>query len=155
MKRSLASFAVLFGLTALAAGCGSDGQPTLVPNPEPALRKTSSELASDAAKRSYEVEAPKGENVQARGEYSLVTRKFEVANLSDTDWENVEVWVNQKFVVLVPHMVHAAGTAYRIDFEMLYDRDGHHFETDGGKTPVQSLQFFRDGKMYDVTATLE
>jgi hypothetical protein len=155
MKRGTVLFLAFVGLTSLIAGCGSDGQPTLVPNPDSALRKTSAELAADAAKRSYEAEAPKGEKPEARADYSLETRRFEIANLSDVDWDDVEVWVNQKYVTLIPNMVHDAGTAYRVDFEMLYDRDGHHFDTDGGKTPIQTLQIFRDGKMYDVTATLD
>lgn len=80
-------------------------------------------------------------------------RWFDVANLSDSDWQNVEVWVNQKYVVDVPDFNKFSGE--RLNFELFYDQDGHHFETDRGANPVRSLQIYHDGKMYDVVATLE
>jgi len=44
-------------------------------------------------------------------------------------------------------------TDEKLDFEMFFDRDGHHFDTDGGKNPLQAIEIFHDGKMYDVKAT--
>lgn len=144
---------LVVGMILVAAGCSSDGQPTLIPNSDAALRKSSTEFAADAAKRSYELEAPKGQTAQARAEYDLTYGRFELANLSNSDWSNVEVWVNEKYVLNVP--VLASQCAERLDFTMFFDRDGHHFQTNRGKTPVQSLQIFHDGKMYDVVATLD
>lgn len=137
----------------LAAGCTGDGRPTILPNSDPALRKTSTELAADSAKRSYEYNAPKEPQQIARAQYNIMDRCFDVANLSDSDWQNVEVWVNQKYVVYVPAFTKYSGE--RLNFELFYDQDGHHFATDHGANPVQCLQIYRDGKMYDVVATLE
>jgi hypothetical protein len=138
---------------ATAAGCTGDGRPTILPNSDPALRKTSSELAAESAKRSYEYDAPKATQPIARAQYNLVDRWFDVANLSNSDWQNVEVWVNQKYVVYLPVFTKASGE--RLNFELFYDQDGHHFETDHGANPVRALQIYRNGKMYDVVATLE
>jgi hypothetical protein len=140
----------MFGL---ATGCTGDGRPTLLPNSDAALRKSSTELAADAAKRSYESTAPKGQLTIARADYNLMDRKFNLANLSDSDWQNVEIWVNQTYVVNVPKF--ARNSDESLNFELFYDQDGHHFETANGKNPVQSLQIYRDGRMYDVVATLE
>jgi hypothetical protein len=141
------------GLILVAAGCAGEGEPTLIPNGDKALRKTSTEFAADAAKRNYEADAPKGEVADARAEFDLTYHKFDLANLSNADWSNVEVWVDQKFVLNVP--VFAANSAETLDFDMFFDRDGHHFQTTRGKSPVESLQIYRDGKMYDVVAELE
>jgi hypothetical protein len=142
-------------VTALLAisGCTSDGRPTIIPNRDPALRKSSTEFAADAARRSYEFNAPKGQDAIARAQYNLMERQFEVANLSNSDWQNVEFWVNQKYVVTVPQFDRNTGKT--LNFELFYDSDGHHFETDHGGNPVRSLQIYQDGKMYDVVATLE
>ncbi|HEX4055962.1 MAG TPA: hypothetical protein VHX86_16990 [Tepidisphaeraceae bacterium] len=137
----------------LTAGCTGDGRPTILPNSDPALRKTSAELAADSAKRAYEYNAPKAQQQIARAQYNVMDRWFDVANLSDADWKNVEVWVNQKYVVNVPDFTKYSGE--RLNFELFYDQDGHHFETDRGANPVQTLQIYHDGKMYDVVATLE
>ncbi|MDP9173400.1 MAG: hypothetical protein M3O30_05985 [Planctomycetota bacterium] len=144
--------ATLFCL-ALGSGCVSDGQPALFPNPDPNLRKTSAELAADAAKRAYESDAARGGQAAARAQYELMDHRFDLVNLSDMDWANVEVWINQKFVVFVPEM--QKGVDKRLDFEMFFDKDGHHFATDGGKNPVQNLEIYRDGKIFTVPATLE
>jgi hypothetical protein len=151
-------FRLLIGTSLLAlalgvGGCVSDGQPALFPNPDPNLRKSSAQLAADAAKRAYEADAPKGGQAAARAQYELMDHRFDIVNLSDADWDNVEVWVNQKYVVFVPRM--QKNEDKRLDFEMFFDRDGHHFSTEGGKTPVQSLELYRDGKLFTVPATLQ
>ena len=78
---------------------------------------------------------------------------FFFVNLSDADWSGVEVWINQKYVLLVPSM--PRNIAERLDFTMFFDHDGHHFDTQGGKNPLQSLEIYRDGKMFTVPATLD
>jgi len=134
-------------------GCTGDGRPTLLPNADPALRRSSTELAADSAKRSYPANAPKDPKAIARADYNLMARKFNLANLSDSDWKNVEVWVNQAYVLNVPNFPKNSDEA--LNFELFYDQYGHHFQTNGGKNPVQSLQIYREGKVYDVVATLE
>ena len=123
------------------------------PTPIPRLRKSSTELAADAAKRSYEIDAPKAGAAIARAQYNVMERQFEVANLSNSDWQNIEVWVNQRYVVCVPQFDRNTGKT--LNFELFYDAQGHHFETDHGNNPVRSLQIYQGGKMYDVVATLQ
>jgi hypothetical protein len=155
MKAYLATicggFIVVAGLA--LTGCSSDGQPTLLPNADSNLRKSSAEFASDAAKRSYETTAPKSTVTIARAQYNLMERQFDVANLTNADWQNVEVWVNQKYVVSVPQFSKNSGKA--LNFELFYDNTGHHFSTNWGSTPVKSLEIYADGKMYPVLATLQ
>jgi hypothetical protein len=156
MKAYMASICGGFvGAAALVAmsGCVGDGRPTIIPNSDSALRKTSTEFAADAAKRSYEFNAPMGHDIIARAQYNVMERQFEVANLSNSDWQNVEFWVNQKYVVSVPQFDRNTGKT--LNFELFYDSDGHHFETDHGANPVRSLQIYQGGKMFDVVATLE
>jgi hypothetical protein len=145
----LLSLAMLLPMT----GCTGDGSPTLIPNADPALRRTSTELAADSAKRSYPASAPKDPKAIARADYSLMDRKFSLANTTDTDWKNVEVWINQEYVLTVP--IFTRNSAETLNFELFYDQYGHHFQTYDGKNPVQSLQIYQQGKLYDVVATLE
>ena len=156
MKAYMASVCGGFvALTALLAlnGCMSDGRPTLIPNADPALRKTSAEFAADAAKRAYPMDAPHASDTIARAQYNVMEKQFEVANLTNTDWQNVEVWLNQKYVVNVPQFDHNTGKT--LDFGLFYDSDGHHFDTNFGNNPVRSLQIYQNGKMYDVVAVLQ
>jgi hypothetical protein len=145
-------FLIIVGLLVLP-GCMGDGQPTLLPNADANLRKTSTQFAADAAKRSYEADAPKAGVPLARAEYNLTERQFDVANLTSMDLKNVEFWVNQKYVVNIPEFAPNSGKT--LNFELFYDSDGHHFATDHGNNPIRSLQMYQDGKMYDVVATLQ
>jgi hypothetical protein len=135
------------------AGCSTDGAPTLFPNPDANLHKNSAEFAADAAKRNYESDAPHAGNAEARAQYELTQRRVDLVNLSQDDWSNVEVWVNQKYVVFIPAM--QKDVDKKLDFEMFYDRDGHHFDTQGGKNPLQSIEICMDGKVYSVKAVME
>jgi len=137
----------------LLPGCSYDGRPSLIPNADPTLRKSSTEFAADAAKRSYPMDAPRGSDVIARAQYNLMEKQFEVANLSGSDWQNTEFWINQKYVVNVPQFNHNSGKT--LDFGLFYDAEGHHFDTDFGSNPVRTLQIYQGGKMYDVVATLQ
>ncbi len=134
-------------------GCSSDGQTSMLPNPDGNLRRTSAEFAADAAKRQYEAEAPCNKATDARAEYEIMTHRIDLVNLADADWSNVEVWINHEYVVYLPVMQKMVDE--KLDYEMFFDRDGHHFETKGGATPLQSIQIYRDGKMWDVTATAD
>jgi hypothetical protein len=155
MKYTILICSGFLAVAALLAisGCTGDGSPTLLPNADPALRKTSTELAADSAKRAYEADAPKGAVPIARAEYDVQNRKFELANTGDSDLHDVEVWVNQKYVLNVPNI--SKNSSKALNFEMFYDMDGHHFWYDHGKYPVNTLQIFWQGKMYDVVATLQ
>src|SRR5437588_8960332 len=102
---------------ALAVGCA--GRPSLLPNGDPALRKTSAQFAADAAKRQpFKTDLPSGGKAEARAEVDYMLNQIEVANLSQQDWENVELWVNRKFVVFVPKMERQKLKS--LPFQMIY-----------------------------------
>src|SRR4051812_10691708 len=90
-------------LLTLAAGCA--GRPSLVPNRDPALQKTSAQFAADAAKRfPYKSDVPQAGEAVARAQVRYAMKYLDVVNLSDQDWNNVEIWVNEKYVVFLPQM---------------------------------------------------
>lgn len=132
---------------------GCSGRPSVFPNSDKALRKTSAQFAADAASRHpYKADAPRGGEASARAQVGYVTDKLEVVNLSDRDWQNVEVWVNQTYVVSVPSI--PMGKLKVFPFQMLYDGAGNSFPTRNEKTRIEKVELFMDGKMYDVTTKL-
>ena len=138
------------------AGC--DGRPALIPNKDSSLQKSSVKFAADAAKRTYEADAPSGGEAAARVEVNYTLKEIELGNLSAEDWTNVEVWVNKKYVVFMPLLPKQnKGDGYRhLNFEMFYDNQGDHLPTGlfSTKTRIETVQVFRDGKMYDVAHRL-
>jgi hypothetical protein len=137
---------------ALLVGCA--GRPSVLPNPDPALRKTSAQLAADSAKRSpYKEEAPRGGEATARAQVGYWADRLEVANLSNADWQDVEVWVNKKYVCYVPKMP-SKGQVEVLFFQMLYDDSGNSFPTNNNKTRIESVELYMDGKMWDVKTAL-
>ncbi len=139
----------------LIGGCASEGHTSFFANPDPALRKSAVEFAVDGAKRSYESTARKAGQAQARATFDQQAHRIDIVNLSETDWHDVEVWINQTYVVLVPTMPKGEDNDKKLDFEMFYDQGAHHFDTDGGKNPIKTIEIFRDGAMYTVPATQE
>jgi len=143
-------------LTSAIAGC--DGRPSLLPNKDPALQKTSTRFAADAAKRSYEADAPLGGEAIARAEVDYTLKEVRIGNLSADDWTDVEIWVNKKYVVFLPSLPKLnKGEGFRhLNFQLLYDNHGEHFPVGvfNSKMRVDKVQVFREGKMYDVPAPL-
>jgi hypothetical protein len=136
----------LLGISVL----GCEGAVSLIPDADPTLRKPPAMFSADAAKRQYEATAPLTPDAQARAQYALILRQIDLANISDQDWTNVEVWINGKYVVHCDKFEKKSDkTLY---FTMFYDQSGHHFDTNGGQNPIKTLQVYRDGKMYNVTA---
>jgi hypothetical protein len=78
--------------------------------------------------------------------------RLDIVNLSDEDWSDVEVWVNQGYVVHVPLM--KAHELKRLNFQMLYNDNGQYFPVDNSKVLVKSVELYRDGKMYTVPVQL-
>jgi hypothetical protein len=137
----------------MMAGCA--GRPALVPSSDPALRKTSAQLAADAAKRTYEADAPRGGEAVARAEVDYTLKEMHIENLSSDDWQDVEVWVNQRWVVHLPVLPRQQSKTEgfrRINFQMLYDRDGNYFPVNfiSSKVRIEKVEVYHDGKMYDV-----
>jgi hypothetical protein len=143
--------ACLFALAlALAAGCS--GRPSIVPNKDKALRKSSAAFAADAAKREYSADAQRAGQAVARAQVGYTMNQLEVANLSDEPWSDVEVWVNGKYVVFVPSI--KAKELKVLNFQMLFDDDGHYFPVNNKKVRVDRVEVLRDGQMWDVPVAL-
>jgi hypothetical protein len=143
---------VMAGLGVLAAGCES---PTIIPNPDPQLRKTSAQLAADSAKRfPYKASAPRGQGLTARAEvnYNLNLRTLSLVNLSKQDLNEVEVWVNQQYVIYVPQW--KDHELKRLDFKMIFDDSGNYFPTDNSAVRVNKVEVLVAGNMYDVPLRL-
>jgi len=129
----------------LLAGC----EGSLIPNNDPALRKTQVSFKADATKRQYEADAPKSFATDFRADYALSYRQVEIANISSEDRTNVEVWINQKYVVFLDNFDAKSGKS--LPFHLFYDAQGNRFDTDWGKNAIQSIDIYRDGTMYSVT----
>ena len=147
-------FAILLGLGFLTAGFGCDGRASLIPNKDESLRKTSTAFAADAAQRTYPADAPKGGDAVGRVEVSYGIKAMELANLSEEDWNNVEVWVNHEYVVfvpLIPKKKDGEGVRH-LNFQMLYNKKGEHLPIGliNSSIRVDKVEILRDGKLYNV-----
>jgi hypothetical protein len=131
----------------MLVGCA--GRTELIPNSDPALRRTPPEFAADAAKRHpYKADAPRGGEAAARAQIAITADRIEVANLSDQDWTDVELWVNQDYVVFIPVM--QAGKLKSVPYQALYNGYGQSLPTDNRKVPINKVELYHDGKMYNV-----
>ena len=117
MYQSIVSL-TLASAALVMAGCA--GRASLIPNKDEALRKTSTQFAADAARRSYKADAPQGGEAPARAEVDYTLKELRIGNLSPDDWNDVEVWVNQKYVVFLPALPKQnKGEGYRhLNFQM-------------------------------------
>jgi hypothetical protein len=152
-RRSLALIVPM--LAAAMAGCS--GRPSLIPNSDPALRKTSAQFAADAAKRQpFNTALPSGGQANGRAQVGYGMDTVQVLNLSDEDWENVELWINRTFVVFVPKIPARGERVKTLNFQMFYDDRGHFFPTDNSVPDrmVQQLEMVRGGKMYSIPVKL-
>src|SRR6476469_10291137 len=148
MHYSLLSLA-LVSAALVMTGCA--GRASLIPNKDEALRKTSTQFAADAAKRSYKADAPQGGEAPARAEVDYTLQEMRIGNLSPDDWNDVEVWVNQKYVVYLPSLPKQnKGAGYRhLNFQMFYDNQGGYFPVNvfKSKERIEKVEVYRDGKI--------
>src|SRR5262249_44097118 len=108
-------------LASLLVGCA--GRPQLFPNSDKSLQKTSTEFAADAAKRfPYKMDIPRAGLADARAEIDYTFDVLNIVNLSDDEWENAEVWVNQQYVVCIPKM--ESHVLKHLTFQMIFNEDG-------------------------------
>lgn len=136
---------------ALAAGCS--GRPSIVPNPDPNLRKASAQFAADAASRHpYKADVPRGGEAIARSQVGYTLDRIDLVNLGQEPWKDVELWVNQKYVVHLPKV--EPNTLKIIQFQMLFDEKGNYFPTNNSKVLVSKVEVYKDGKMFDVPVRL-
>ena len=140
---------------ALAAGfaAGCAGRPSLIPNSDPALRKTSAQFASDAARRHpFNTSLPSGGAAQGRAQVGYGRDVVELVNLGSEDWHNVELWINRRNVVFIPRVRAGASRVTTINFQMLYDEKGRYFPVNNAvpERMVRQLEIVRDGMVYSV-----
>lgn len=136
---------------ALAVGFGCEGRPSLLPNSDKNLNLTSTQFAADAATRHYEADAPSGGPAQCRAEVDYAAGAISLANVSDQDWSNVEVWVNQNYVVFVPLIEKQSDkTLY---FHMIYDAHGNCYKPTASEG-VKFVDLYHDGKMFAAVTQL-
>jgi hypothetical protein len=152
--RQMSRVVALITSAALAgalAGCA--GRVSMIPNPDPNLRKSSTQFAADAANRHpFKGDLPKGGEAVARAQVGYELNRLEITNLSNEDWHDCEVWVNGKYVVFLPKMEH--GRLKILPFQMIYDDRGNYFPLDNTKTLVNQVAMVKDGKVYDVPVKL-
>ena len=138
-------------LVAALSGCA--GRPSLIPNSDPALRKTSAAFASDAAKRHpFNASLPAGGVARGRAQVGYGRDTVEIVNLGTEDWQNVEVWANRKYVVFVPKIAAGASRVKTINFQMMFDDKGHYFPLNNSKPDrmLRQLEMVRDGQLYTI-----
>ena len=151
----LKKIVVAGGLLACGILAGCEGRPTLFPNSDPGLRRTSTEFAADAAKRfPYPGETAKAGEAAGRAEVDLMLAQIQILNSSDDDWKDVDVWVNKSHVCHVPLIAKGKQTVKTIAFAMMYDEKGNYFTTQNGKNPLNRVEIFREGKLYTVPVRL-
>jgi len=146
-----AALFVIALLLVMTGGCAN--RVSLFPNADPALRKTATEFAADAAKRfPYKADTPRGGAAAGRAAVDYGAETLQGVNTSGEDWTNVEVWVNKRYVVFVPKIEKGADSLKTLNFKMLYDDKGQPFPADNDpvENQVHSVEILRDGKMYDV-----
>jgi hypothetical protein len=135
----------------LSGGCW-DTQISIMPNPDPALRKSSAEYAADAVKRHpFKADLPSGGEAVANAQVGYALNRLEIVNLSDDIWNNVEIWINRKYVVFLPKM--EPKVLKRLPFSLLYDGHGHYFQQDN-KEMIDSVILIRGDKQFTVPLQL-
>ena len=143
----------VIAISAFAGVTGCSGRPALIPNPDKNLRKASAQFAADAAVRHpYKAEAPRGGEAIARSQVGYSLDRLDLVNLSQDAWTDVEIWVNQKYVVHLPKV--EPNTLKIINFQMLFDEKGNYFPTDNKKVLISKVEVLKDGKMFEVPVRL-
>src|SRR5258707_1487043 len=94
-------FCKYFFLTGAVVLSTCTTRPPFLANADPALRKTNAQFASDAAKRSYPADAPKGGQANGGAEVDYGIHRLSIVNSSSEDWNNVEIWLNKKYVIFI------------------------------------------------------
>ena len=155
---ALAACGLFFAALMLALGAGGcSGRPSLLPNSDPALRKTSAQFAADAARRHpFKADLPSGGAANGRAQVGYGLDTVEVLNLSGEDWDNVEVWINRRYVVSVPRIAAGGQRVKTLNFQMFFDERGHSFPVDN-RVPermVRQLEMVRGGQVYSIPVTL-
>ena len=153
VKQRVAGVVSVASVVCLSLLAGCQGTGALIPASDPDLRKTAAQFAADSAKRSYPAEAPRGGDVQALASVDYgVFNRVEMMNLSDEPMDELEVWINEKYVFHATKW--PARSLKKVNFATLYDRDGKPFPMDNKKVRISKIEVFKDGKLYNVPMKL-
>jgi hypothetical protein len=147
--------ASLAGASLFTGGC--EGRVSMLPNSDKSLRRPPSEFAADAANRHpFRAELPSGGEAVGRAQVGYQVDQLEISNLSDEDWDDADIWVNREYVVHIPHIAAGDKRVKTINFQMLYDGQGHHFPTDNERADhmINQLEMVRGGKIYTIPLKL-
>lgn len=139
----------------MMAGCA--GRPSLLPNSDKNLRRTSAQFAADAAKRHpINTDIPAGGEAVGRAQVGYMLDQVEVWNGSDEDWNDVEIWANRNYVCFVPRIEARGKRTKTLNFQMFYDADGNYFPTDNktATRQISQLEMVKDGKLYSIPLRL-
>ena len=139
-------------LSVLSVGCAK--RPTVFPNSDAKLNKKSAEFAADAVNRHpYKAELPKAGKADGVAAIDYTLGTVQLANLSSEAWRDLEVWINEKYVVFVPQV--EPGKLRTLNFKMFFDGRGNTIpKAVDGKPRIASLQVLRNGAWYDVPTKL-
>ncbi len=144
--------ATVLVVAGVLAGCS--GRVAVLPNSDKALRQTPAQFAAEAAKRSYPAELPDAGKANARAQVAYEVDQIQVINLSEEDWNDVELWVNHKYVVHLPVVESGKKRVKTVTFLMLYDDQGNPFPSNNRKQFIDSLEMVRDGSKYQIPLAL-
>src|ERR1700722_20961280 len=150
----LCSSVVAVGLFLFASGCTSRPSFVRSANADPARRKSNAEFAQDASLPQYESNASPAGAANGGAVIDYGFHYLSLVNSSNQDWINVEIWVNQKYVIMIPKISANAAQAEIVSFDMIYDSHGASFPTDSAKTPITSVEVFDSGKMFSLMTQL-
>jgi hypothetical protein len=135
-------------LLAIFTLIGCTTRPPFMTNADPALRQSSAQFAADAAHRVYETSAMQAGPANGRAEIDYGIRRLSIVNSSNEDWTNVEIWLNKQYVVLLPKVQANAAQMEEISLDYIFDQHGKYFPENSEENPINSVEMFKDGKMY-------
>ena len=115
---------------------GCSGRVSLLPNSDKTLRRTPAQFASEAAKRPYQIDLPDGGDADAAARVAYEADQIQILNLSEEDWTDVEIWVNQSYVVHVPRLEAGKKRVKTLTFLMFYDDRGNPFPSNNKKQMI-------------------
>jgi len=132
---------------ALLGGC-IEGRTSLSPNQDRLLRKKPQQFAADARTRQYPTTAPHTAVAPMRAEVDYQLKLINLVNLGDQEWDDVELWVNGRYVCFVPRI--EVKVEKTINFQILFDNEGKSFPTSLAIEPVKKVEIYAGGNVYEV-----
>ena len=148
MKLNIITSTLAIVVVSGLVGCA--GRVSILPNSDKTLNRTPAQFASDAAKRSYPADLPDGGPAEARAWVAYDANNIQILNNSEEDWSDVEIWVNQKYVVCAPRIEAGKKRVKTLTFMMLYDDQGNPFPTDNRKQMIESLELVKADTKYTI-----